>query len=56
MDSHTIAIGGTAALTVPKLGEFPLVESYVCYAYPGYGVDGRGRLERDVPVPASEHA
>ena len=36
MDSYSIAIGGTASLTVPKLGEFPLVESYVFYAYPDY--------------------
>jgi hypothetical protein len=36
MDSYTIALGGTASLTVPKLGEFPLVQSYVFYAYPDY--------------------
>ena len=36
LDSYSIAIGGTASLTVPKLGEFPLVESYVFYAYPDF--------------------
>jgi hypothetical protein len=36
MDSYSIALGGTASLTVPRLGELPLVESYVFYAYPDY--------------------
>ena len=47
MDSYTIAIGGTAALTVPKLGEFPLVESYVYYAYPDF-VEFGGKAELKV--------
>jgi PKD repeat protein len=47
MDSYVIAIGGTAALTVPKLGEFPLVESYVFYAYPDY-VEFGGKAELKV--------
>jgi PKD repeat protein len=47
MDSYTIALGGTASLAVPRLGEFPLVESYVFYAYPDY-VEFGGKAELKV--------
>jgi hypothetical protein len=36
LDSYAFALGGTAGFTVPKLGKFDLVNSYVFYQYPGY--------------------
>ena len=36
LDSYAFALGGTAGLTVPKLGSVPLLNSYVFYQYPDY--------------------
>ena len=36
LDSYAFALGGTAGFTVPKLGKFDLVNSYVFYQYPTY--------------------
>ncbi len=36
LDSYAFALGGNAGFTVPKLGKFDMVNSYVFYQYPTY--------------------
>src|SRR5262249_8857253 len=42
LDSFTIAIGGSAKLTVPVLGDVPLAHAYALYEYPDFFEAGAG--------------
>jgi hypothetical protein len=49
LDAFTLAVGGTASLKVPVLGDLPLLHSYGIYQYPDFFEFG-GSFKFDVPL------